>query len=124
MKIEVLIAEAPLRVEPVIVPGCGAIARFEGIVRGQENGAQICGLRYEAYQPMAGEVIRRLLETLCTKHPFALARVHHRIGRVPVGDAAIVAEVHSAHRGEAFAVLVEFMDLLKKEVPIWKTGSE
>lgn len=120
MTVEIEIGEAPLFLEPRSVPGCGAVARFEGIVRGSENGSPIAALEYEAYQPMAEKVMREILCELGEQHPFALARVRHRFGVVPVGDAAIVLEIHSPHRGEAFAVLSKFMDRLKQDVPIWK----
>lgn len=122
MKIEVRITSNPLALDPQVVQGCGAVARFEGIVRGEENGQPIEGLNYEAYQPMAEKIIRRLLETLHAEHPFKLARVLHRVGWVPVGQAAIIAEVHAHHRAEAFAVLQQFMDRLKQDVPIWKSN--
>jgi molybdopterin synthase catalytic subunit len=60
------------------------------------------------------------LEDLCGEHPFQKAAVLHRVGFVPVGEVAILVEVQSAHRGEAFAVAAQFMDRLKKDVPIWK----
>lgn len=120
MKIEVLITDGPLRMEPMSADGCGAIARFEGIVRGLEDNCVIEGLNYEAYRPMAERVIRSILEDLHHANPFALARVHHRVGFVPVGEAAIIMEVHSTHRAEAFIVLQIFMDRLKKDVPVWK----
>lgn len=123
MKTEILIAGGPLNLEPVIVAGCGAVARFDGIVRGTEDGREIGGLHYEAYAPMAEKTMRDILDELGRAHPFELARVHHRVGFVPVGEAAISMEVHSKHRAEAFAVLQEFMDRLKMDVPIWKRSA-
>lgn len=120
MKIEVVIQEGRLQLPALALPGCGAVARFDGIVRGEEDGQPIEGLFYEAYQSMAERVMRELLEGLHGEHTFHLARVHHRIGWVPVGEAAICVDVHAPHRKEAFAVLTRFMDLLKQEVPIWK----
>lgn len=124
MKIEILITDEPLRLEPLVLEGCGAIARFEGIVRGIENVRPIAGLHYEAYRPMAENVIRTILEDLHPTHPFACARVRHRVGFVPVGEAAILMDVHSRHRAEAFAVLQAFMDRLKMDVPIWKESAQ
>lgn len=120
MIVEVRIGENPLRLEARTVPGCGAVARFDGIVRESEDGERISALEYEAYQPMAEKVIRDILCELGQLHPVAWARVHHRTGIVPVGEAAILLEVHSRHRGEAFAVLSKFMNRLKRDVPIWK----
>lgn len=120
MNIEVSITNSRLGMEPRTTAECGAVARFEGIVRAEEAGRTIAALEYEAYQPMAENQIRKILERLHNENPFALARVCHRVGIVPVGEAAIMVEIHSPHRREAFAVLTTFMDLLKIEVPIWK----
>lgn len=123
MNIEILISNEPLRLDPVSVPGAGAVARFDGVVRGIEEGAEITGLEYEAYISMAEKGIREILEELLLAHPFLLARVHHRVGFVPVAEAAILMDVHSKHRAEAFAVLAKFMDRLKLDVPIWKRSA-
>ena len=104
-------------------PEAGALAEFRGLVRGDENGRPIGGLRYEAYQPMAEREITRIVEELGIAHPVHAVRVLHRIGPVPVGEAAIYIGVSSRHRAEAFALLVGFMDRLKKDVPIWKTDT-
>jgi molybdopterin synthase catalytic subunit len=123
MKLDLLITDQPLHLAPVVVPGCGAVARFDGLVRGEEHGAPIAGLLYEAYPAMAERVMRTILTDLHASQPFDLARVHHRVGFVPVGEPAILMDVHARHRGPAFTVLRLFMDRLKQDVPIWKTGS-
>ena len=102
-------------------PGTGALAEFRGLVRGEENGQPIGGLLYEAYQPMASREITRILHELSAAHPVHAVRVIHRLGPVPVGEAAIYIGVAARHRTEAFALLSGFMDRLKQDVPIWKT---
>ncbi len=101
-------------------PGAGAVVRFEGRVRGEENGATIDALDYEAYMPMAQQQMEKIAREIESRHPCLAVRVRHRIGRVPVGEAAIIVEIAARHRGEAFAFLAEFMDRLKQDVPIWK----
>lgn len=101
----------------------GAIAIFNGVVRAEENGTVIGGLRYEAYQPMAETVIRDILTQLAVTSPCLTAFVQHRVGPVRVGETAIYVEIHAMHRTEAFALLAGFMDRLKQDVPIWKTDS-
>lgn len=103
--------------------GVGALAEFTGWVRGEENGAGIGGLVYEAYQPMAEREIERIVRELAASLPVAGVKVVHRIGRVPVGEAAIYVAVTARHRAEAFALLTGFMDRLKQDVPIWKTDT-
>ena len=97
--------------------------RFEGRVRPEENGQIIEALIYEAYEPMAQQQMKAILEQLAESWPCILARVKPRIGRVPVGEAAIIVEIFSAHRAEAFAMASAFMDRLKQDVPIWKVDS-
>ena len=104
-------------------PGVGALAEFTGTVRGEENGSKISALVYEAYQPMAEIIMRRILAELAAVHPCIAARVQHRVGVIRVGEAAIHIAVQARHRAPAFALLAAFMDRLKQDVPIWKTDS-
>ena len=124
MRIEIAITSTliePSGALPAELAGqVGAIAEFQGRVRDQEAGRIIAALEYEAYTPMAQRLIRRILEEIATHHPCLLARVTHRLGVVPVGEAAIQVVVAARHRAEAFALLAEFMDRLKQDVPIWK----
>jgi molybdopterin molybdotransferase len=69
---------------------------------------------------MAESEIRRLLEDISTRHPCFATTVIHRVGIIPVGETAIYIGVAAKHRGPAFALLAEFMDRLKTDVPIWK----
>jgi len=109
---------------PAPPPGqAGAWAEFRGIVRAHENDQTISALEYEAYPGMAEREIRRLLAEIAARHPCLAATVIHRIGIVPVGETAIYVGVAAKHRGAAFALLAEFMDRLKQDVPIWKRRS-
>lgn len=98
----------------------GARAEFAGIVRGEEAGRDIAALEYEAYQPMAENVMRRILTELGQRHPCQSVHVTHRIGVIPVGETAVQIIALARHRAEAFAMLTGFMDRLKQDVPIWK----
>jgi molybdopterin synthase catalytic subunit len=110
---------------PAPAPGTetGAFVEFRGLVRGTEAEQAIGGLVYEAYQPMAEREITRIADALVIDHPVQTVRIFHRLGPVPVGEAAIYLGVSARHRAEAFAFLAGFMDLLKKDVPIWKTDT-
>jgi len=100
--------------------GCGAVAEFAGVVRGDEDGATIPALDYEAYEVMAQSEIVRILQELAVEYPCESVAVRHRIGRVAVGEISILVRIESRHRAEAFGMLAKFMDRLKREVPIWK----
>jgi molybdopterin molybdotransferase len=122
MEIEVQLTNEPIagKISPPRLAAHGAWLEFRGAVRDEENGEKISGLEYEAYPEMAGREIRRRLETLSTRHPCLAARVIHRVGIVPAGEAAIYVGIASRHRAEAIALLGEFMNQLKQGVPIWK----
>jgi molybdopterin synthase catalytic subunit len=124
MQVEIEITAQPTaaRFEPPeeIRGRAGAQAEFTGLVRGEEAGRAIAALEYEAYQPMAERVIRAIVEDINLRHPCDWVRVTHRVGVIPVGEAAICVVAAARHRPEAFAMLTEFMDRLKQDVPIWK----
>ena len=122
MEIEIQLTTAPIAEEimPPTSGAAGAWLEFRGIVRGEENGAKISALEYEAYPEMAEREIRRLLKIISARHPCLAATVIHRVGIIPVGETAIYVGVAGRHRGEALALLAEFMDRLKLDVPIWK----
>lgn len=101
----------------------GAILDFLGVVRNIEHGAKISALVYEIYEPMAGKVVRRILQKLGEAHPCLRVQVIHRHGIVPVGEVSIHVRVESRHRIEGLRLLEEFMNQLKADVPIWKTSS-
>lgn len=123
MMIDVALQFEPLRIDEEGPAGSGALVRFDGRVRPEENDAPIEALIYEAYMPMAKTQMERILSELAQTWPCTLARVRHRIGTVPVGETAILVEVFSAHRAEAFALASAFMDRLKQDVPIWKVNA-
>ena len=123
-----MIIDIALQTEPLFLAetkpltGGGAVVRFEGRVRGEDQGAAIDALDYEAYEPMAQRQMEKIARELGTLHPCLAVRVRHRVGRVPVGEAAILVEIGAKHRAEAFAFLAAFMDRLKQDVPIWKAA--
>lgn len=122
MKIDVQLTSAPIaeHLPPSSRSGIGAWVEFRGVVRGEENGQAIAALEYEAYSPMAEREMRRILEALADGQPCLIARVIHRIGIVPVGEAAVYVGVAGRHRAEAIELLGSFLERLKQDVPIWK----
>ncbi len=122
MEIEIQFTSEPIagKIPPPQSGHVGAWLEFRGVVRGEENGRTIRALEYEAYPEMAEREIRRLLREISTRHPCHAAKVIHRVGVIPTGETAIYVGVASPHRSEAIALLAEFMDRLKQDVPVWK----
>lgn len=98
----------------------GAVVTFTGTTRDHNEGAAVLSLRYETYPEMAQKVMQALFEDTLREFAITRARVAHRLGEVPVGEASVVVVVSSPHRGPAFEACRYLMDRLKHEVPIWK----
>ena len=98
----------------------GAVVTFAGVTRDHNDGAAVVSLQYEAYAEMAHKVMCGLFEETIKRFPITRARVVHRLGAVPVGEASVAVVVASPHRGPAFDACRYLMDRLKAEVPIWK----
>jgi molybdopterin molybdotransferase len=124
MRVEVQLTHGPIAEPAATAPECGAKpgakVEFRGVVRDTENGEPISALEYEGYEDMAAREMRRILTEIERRHPCLGVRVVHRLGLVPVGELALLVSVDALHRAEAFALLAEFMNRLKQDVPIWK----
>jgi molybdopterin synthase catalytic subunit len=46
--------------------------------------------------------------------------IHHRTGRVEIGEASVVIAVSAPHRQDALAACKDAIDTLKERVPLWK----
>lgn len=98
----------------------GAQIAFDGVVRAREGVALIDALTYQVYEPMATRQLERLGQELCEKHGLLAVQVWHSRGRVPVGACSFRLVVQSEHRAEGLAAMSEFIDRMKRDVPIWK----
>jgi molybdopterin synthase catalytic subunit len=92
----------------------GAIVTFEGTTRDVEF------LDYEAYREMAVEQIARIVSECIERHGLEAAAVEHRVGRVALGEPAVVVAAAAAHREQAFGGAREIIDRVKAQAPIWK----
>src|SRR5512140_835630 len=101
-------------------PDAGAIVSFAGTVRGTSRGMNVLHLEYEAYRDMALERLGRIARNACAETGALRAAIHHRLGRVDVGEDSVVIAVAAAHRDEAFKACRAIIEALKADVPIWK----
>ena len=100
----------------------GAAIVFDGVVRADEGGRTIRALAYEVYEPMASNMLTELGREMLAKHGLVAIVVEHSRGEVPVGQRSFRLTVHALHRAEALAAVGEFIDRMKRDVPIWKTA--
>jgi MoaE-MoaD fusion protein len=101
-------------------PGMGGIVTFTGMVRLHSHGATIDHLEYEAYAPMAIKEMSRLCDEIEHEVAGVALAVEHRVGRLEIGDVAVVIAAAAPHRAEAFTACRALIDRLKERVPIWK----
>lgn len=101
-------------------PDCGGVVQFVGSVRNQTQGNSVLFLEFEAYEPMAIKEMEKIAQQAI--HQFGVARlsIHHRLGRVELGEAAVCIAAAAPHRKAAFAACAFAIDTLKETVPIWK----
>ena len=100
--------------------GDGAVTSFAGLVREQNQGRRVSYLEYEAYEPLAVRALNRILDEARAAWPTARLGVHHRTGRLELGEASIIIVAASPHRAEAFAACRYTIERVKQIVPIWK----
>jgi molybdopterin synthase catalytic subunit len=117
------IRETPLSVDEVLRsvsdPRAGGTCLFVGTVRDHDGGKDVEQLDYSAH-PQAAQTATALAERLAAEGRTIRIAVVHRVGRLEIGDLAVVVGVSAAHRGEAFDVCRRLIDELKATVPIWK----
>jgi molybdopterin synthase catalytic subunit len=118
------VTENPLSVEAVVAEvadeRAGGIATFTGTVRRQSRGREVTHLEYEAYAEMAEDVMAQLAAELQGRHELCAVAIHHRVGRLEIGEASVVIAVSAPHRQAALDACREAIDTLKETVPLWK----
>lgn len=101
-------------------PQAGAVVAFVGTTRNVHAGKAVLHLEYEAQETLA----RKALEALCAeateKFGLSAAAVHHRLGKLEIGEASVAIAVSAPHRGPAFEGCRYLIDTLKTSIPIFK----
>ena len=119
-----VLSEQPLSldavVEEVASEEAGAVATFVGTTRVHSRGRTVTHLEYEAYEGMAEQVMAAIAEELRARYELCEIAIHHRIGRVGIGERSVVIAVSAPHRRDALAACKDAIDTLKQRVPLWK----
>ena len=114
----------PLSLEAVVGEvtdeSAGAVATFLGTVRRESRGRTVLYLEYEAYAEMAEDVMAQLAAELEQRYELWAVAIHHRVGRVEIGQASVAIAVSAPHRQDALAACKDAIDTLKQTVPLWK----
>ncbi len=115
---------APLSLDALVAevssPACGGIVTFTGVVRDHSRGHAIDHLEYEAYDALAEAEIERIRHEARGRWPEVRLAIAHRVGRLSIGEAAVMIAAAAPHRPAAFEACRFAIDALKRTVPIWK----
>jgi molybdopterin synthase catalytic subunit len=121
------IGPAPLALEPLVSAVAaqsdgvdGAIVTFYGLVRNHNQGRRVNYLEYEAYEPLALKAFARIDEEVRERWPGMRIALHHRTGRLEIGEASVAIVTASPHRADAFAACRYVIERVKQIVPVWK----
>jgi len=98
----------------------GAVASFLGLVRNHNMGRNVQHLEYEAYEPLAHRAFDRIAAEVTERWPDVRLALHHRIGRLEIGEASVAIAAASPHRANAFAACRYAIERVKQIAPIWK----
>jgi molybdopterin synthase catalytic subunit len=102
-------------------PSIGAVVTFVGVVRGETDDREVRYLEYEAYVEMAEETLCQIGDEIRARwQTIREVAIVHRVGRLQVGETAVVIALSAAHRPELFDALHYSIDRLKEIIPVWK----
>lgn len=101
-------------------PAAGAAVSFVGQVRNKHAGLDVLRLEYSAQENLARKCMEKLGLAAMEQFKLTAVCIHHRLGVLEIGEAAVVIAVSAAHRGAAFDGCRYLIDTLKTDVPIWK----
>jgi molybdopterin synthase catalytic subunit len=119
-----LLSDEPLSLDRVVGEvrddEAGAIATFVGTARAHSRGRTVLHLDYEAYDGMAQQAMEQIATSLKKRYAIVAVAIHHRVGRVEVGEPSVVVAVSGPHRADTLAACKDAIDILKESVPLWK----
>jgi molybdopterin synthase catalytic subunit len=94
---------------------------MSGMVRNNTDGKAVVALEYQAYEPMALNIFQQIADEIHqTWTDVTHVVIHHRVGKLQIGEVSVLVAVGCPHRTEAFAACQYAIDTLKHNAPIWK----
>ena len=98
----------------------GAVLLFLGTVRNHADGRSVEGLRYEAYEAMAREVLETVLREVADATGVERLAAVHRVGELEIGEVSVAIAVSSPHRDAAYRASRMVIEEIKARLPVWK----
>ena len=101
-------------------PDCGAVVTFLGTVRDNNIGRHVRYLEYEAFDRLAVKSFEKIAAEASERWRSVQLAIHHRTGRLEIGETSVVIAAASPHRADAFVAARYAIERIKQISPIWK----
>ena len=98
---------------------CGAVASFIGVVRNHDGGESVDAIEYSSH-PSSQQILRDIVVEFKDRPGVHRIVAWHRVGRLEIGEDAMVVAVAAEHRAQAFRVVEAIVEDVKAKLPIWK----
>jgi molybdopterin synthase catalytic subunit len=107
-------------VNAVRSPASGCVVTYVGLIRGVSHDREVVSVEYSDPDGGAEDRLREIAGEVRKKWPVNGVAIHHRTGRLRVGDINLIVAVAAAHRGEGFAAAQYIIDRFKEALPTRK----
>lgn len=98
---------------------CGAVASFIGVVRNHDGGESVDAIEYSSH-PSSQQILQDIVVEFKDRPGVHRIVAWHRVGRLEIGEDAMVVAVAAEHRAQAFRVVEAIVEDVKAKLPIWK----
>ncbi|RLI78356.1 molybdenum cofactor biosynthesis protein MoaE [Archaeoglobales archaeon] len=99
---------------------CGAIGVFIGFVRGKSDNKEVLRLEYEKFDEIFDEKLREIENKLKEYEGVVDVKIYHKSGVILPKEDIVYVVVMGRHRRDIWEPLKQSMEIIKKELPIWK----
>ncbi len=98
----------------------GAVTLFVGVVRDHNDDRPVTGMRYDAYEAMASDVLHEIVAEARTAMGEGTVLAVHRIGELAIGDVSVAIAAGAPHRAPTFDAARYVIEQIKLRLPVWK----
>ena len=121
----VKITDKPISPELVVnkakTDSSGCVVAYIGLIREHSRGKPVLSVEYQDYKGTAENRLQEIASEAIQQWQLNNIVIHHRIGKLKVGDINLVIAVASAHREEGLAACQYAIDRFKQIMPTHKT---
>ncbi|MCS7130045.1 MAG: molybdenum cofactor biosynthesis protein MoaE [Archaeoglobaceae archaeon] len=99
---------------------CGAMGIFLGFVRKFDGEKIVKRLEYESFNEILAEKIAEVEAKIIKDPGVKNVKIYHKLGKLLPGEDIVYIAVVGEHRKDIWKPLLNAVELMKNELPIWK----